>query len=145
MRTCPLLHSASDTGGATVSACRRNIDKFVLSAMGVPGRTVTAFFRYIRIVRGTERRRSIFDSDTDPPNVSPYLPGSIVAKCQAAVFVDGQDLRVETQYTGAEVQHGSTVFVTGPVVFRSIDETIQVVPCLPYWWSYFILSKRHLR
>lgn len=117
------------------------IDKFVLSALGTPGRTVTAFFRYIRIVRGTERRRIIYDAESEPPNVSPYLPGSIVAKCQASVFLDGHDLRVETSRVGVPVQHNSSVFVMGPIVFRSIDETIpDHCPAFADWWSFFEIA-----
>ncbi|CUG85632.1 membrane-associated protein, putative [Bodo saltans] len=71
------------------------IDKFVLSAYSAPGVTVTAFFKYIRIVRGEEKRRVVFESGggSEPPNVTPYFPGTIVNSCQHEITLDGSDLQ----------------------------------------------------
>jgi hypothetical protein len=64
------------------------IDKFVMSAFATPGTTVTAFFRYIRISRGNEVRKVVFDEGSEPPSFIAYFPGSIVTSCQAQLFLE---------------------------------------------------------
>jgi hypothetical protein len=103
------------------------IDKFVLSAFSAPGVTVTAFFKYIRIVRGDEKRRVVFESGSEPPNVTPYFPGTIVNSCQHEITLDGSEVELIGGTPGTEpdtvsVRHGETITVRGLVDSRSLAD-----------------------
>lgn len=100
------------------------VDKFVLSAFVTPGSTVTAFFKYIRIVRGTEVRKAIFDSGSEPPTVNPTFPGTITASCQHEVFVD--DTLVVSGLQGGALEHGGRGVITGLLQARSLVDLATV-------------------
>lgn len=102
------------------------IDKFVLSAYSSAGATVTAFFKYIRIVRGDEKRRVVFDSGSEPPNVTPYFPGTIVNSCQHELTLDGSEVAVIGGVREADdlvaVKHGERITLRGIVDSRSLAD-----------------------
>lgn len=103
------------------------VDKFVLSALGTPGRTVTAFFKYIRVVRGEEVRRAVFDSGSEPPSVNTYFPGTIHASCQSEVFLTGEELYVQGGSLGPmdvlTLKHDATVAVHGFILTGSLGDS----------------------
>lgn len=107
------------------------IDKFVLSAFSSPGVTVTAFFKYIRIVRGEEKRRVVFDSGSEPPNVTPYFPGTILNSCQHEMTLDGSQLTVVSGNRASpqdnadgeiHARYGDSITLRGMVTARSLSD-----------------------
>jgi hypothetical protein len=108
------------------------IDKFVLSAFGTPGVTVSAYFKYIRIVRGDEKRRIVFDSGTEPPNVTPYFPGTIVNSCQHELTLEGSSVEVvggrptlrqnDEKGDALYVHFGDRLVISGMVTSRMLSD-----------------------